>query len=393
MTPQASAVAVEAQAQRVSRPLFMLALFCVAHLFVDLYSMALSAMQPVLIDRFRMTLTQAGFLSGLMVFASSVMQPLYGYLSDRFHTRMFTVLAPAVAAVFISSLGLAPAYWALIPMVFLGGAGVASFHPQATANATAGFEYRQRFMAIFISAGTVGLSLGPTYFSLAIKNLGFTNTWVAAIPGVIVSIFLFWYLKFSPSRSASESRFDLGALRFVWKPMTIHYFLVFLRSVVQVTFAQLMPLYLHIQRGYPTMEASYFTTLYMFAGALGGFIGGNLADGFGGRRIILISMLGCVPFLLLFVLTEGWISIAGLVLGASILLFTIPVNVTMAQELAPKQAGTVSALMMGFSWGMAGMIFIPLTGWVSDHFSMQHAFTGLVMFPLIGFFLALKLKR
>jgi MFS family permease len=85
--------------------------------------------------------------------------------------------------------------------------------------------------------------------------------------------------------------------------------------------------------------------------------------------------------------------VTGLFLGGLVLLFTIPVNVVMAQELAPTQGGTVSALMMGFGWGMAGLIFIPLTGWVSDHVSMQAAFTGLIMFPLAGFFLALKLPK
>jgi FSR family fosmidomycin resistance protein-like MFS transporter len=65
----------------------------------------------------------------------------------------------------------------------------------------------------------------------------------------------------------------------------------------------------------------------------------------------------------------------------------------MAQELAPSQAGTVSALMMGFAWGMAGLIFIPLTGWVSDVFSMQWAFAGLLAFPLMGYLLALKLPK
>ena len=75
------------------------------------------------------------------------------------------------------------------------------------------------------------------------------------------------------------------------------------------------------------------------------------------------------------------------------LLFTLPVNVIMAQELAPTQSGTVSALMMGFAWGTAGMIFIPLMGWFADVFSMQAAFTTLLVFPLIGFVLALRLPR
>ena len=104
-------------------------------------------------------------------------------------------------------------------------------------------------------------------------------------------------------------------------------------------------------------------------------------------------MIGSVPLLMLFVFTKGVTSVAGLVLGGLVLLFTIPVNVVMGQELVPSQAGTISALMMGFAWGMAGIVFIPLTGWISDHLSLQHAFAGLILVPLVGFFLALKLAK
>jgi MFS family permease len=54
-----------------------------------------------------------------MVFAGSVLQPVYGYLSDRFHSRMFSVLAPLVAGIMISSLGLAPNFAILVAMVFV----------------------------------------------------------------------------------------------------------------------------------------------------------------------------------------------------------------------------------------------------------------------------------
>jgi len=65
----------------------------------------------------------------------------------------------------------------------------------------------------------------------------------------------------------------------------------------------------------------------------------------------------------------------------------------MAQELAPGQSGTVSALMMGFAWGMSGMIFIPLTGWLSDHYGMHASLRMLAFFPIIGFFLARALPK
>jgi FSR family fosmidomycin resistance protein-like MFS transporter len=387
-------VAPSALAPVARATLFSLTLFCVTHFIIDLYSGALGALQPLLLDQFHMTFTEAGILAGVLSFSSSVLQPGWGFLSDRFHSRLFTALAPAIASIFISSLGLAPNYPALLGMVFLGGAGIASFHPHAASNATHAItRNRQRAMAIFISSGTLGLALGPTFFSEVSARLGLPRTYWAALPGVTLSILLLMFLR-PPARDVRAAPpFDWAPLRAVWKPMTILYFLVFIRSIVQITFTQFLPLYLHTQRGYSLASSSLSLTLYLGSGALGGILGGNLADRFGGRRVIIFSMIASVPFLLLFVFSTGWVSTAGLALGGLILLFTNPVNVVMGQELVPAQAGTVSAMMMGFAWGTSGLLFIPLTGWISDLFSMQTAFIGLVLFPVIGFFLALKLPK
>jgi FSR family fosmidomycin resistance protein-like MFS transporter len=372
-----------------------LVLFSAGHFFSDLYSGALGALQPLLVGKFHLTLAEAGWLGGMLMFSGSIMQPLYGYLSDRIRTRMFAVLGPAVAGVFISSLGLAPSYSGLMWMIILGGTGIAMFHPQASSQATVGIRSnRSRAMAVFISSGTLGFASGPAFFSLLSSNLGLGRLYWGAIPGVLTSLLLITFLPdvSAPSVKA-DSRSDWRALRSVWKPMTILYALVFIRSIIQVVFAQFIPLYMHLERGYSLAWASYTLSLYLAAGAVGGFLGGHLADRFGGRLVIIVSMIASVPFLLLFFLAQGWLSTAGLLLGGLILLFTIPVNVVMAQDLAPKQAGTVSALMMGFAWGMAGFIFVPLTGWLSDRITMHYALMSLTVFPLVGFLLSWRLPK
>jgi FSR family fosmidomycin resistance protein-like MFS transporter len=374
--------------------LFTLTLFCLTHFTIDLYSGALGALQPLLIAPFHMNFTEAGILAGVLSFSSSVLQPCWGYLSDRFHSRLFTALAPAVAGIFISSLGWAPNYGMLLAMVFLGGAGIASFHPHAASNATQGItRNRARAMAIFISSGTAGLAVGPTYFSAVSGRLGLLGTHWAALPGIALCAVLLLFLRPTHRPVEARPRFDWEPLRAVRKPMTILFLLVFIRSIVQVNFTQFLPLYLHAERGYSLTSSSLNLTLYLGVGAIGGIIGGNLADRFGGRRVILFSMIASVPFLALFVLTSGWMSTVALATGGLILLCTNPVNVVIAQQLAPAQTGTVSALMMGFAWGTAGLVFIPLTGWISDLFSMQTAFVALALFPVLGFVLALKLPK
>ena len=370
-----------------------LVLLSCGHFFVDLYSSALGALQPLLVVKAGMSLTQAGILGGMLVFSSSVMQLPYGFLSDRFHTRLFTVLAPAVAGIFISSLGLAPSFAWLLLLVLLGGSGIASFHPQASGWVTRGVAAaRGRWMAVFISSGTLGFALGPSFFSLFALRFGLERTAWAAVPGVAASLLLIFCLKGSPAAS-SGGGFHIGPLRAIWRPLLVLYMLVFIRSIVQVTYAQFLPLYLTRERGFTVASANYILSLYLAAGALGGLLGGNLADRIGGRRVIMISMIGSVPFLLYFFAASSWTAVAGLLIGGLILLFTIPVNVIMAQELAPGQVGTVSALMMGFAWGAAGLLFIPLTGWAADLLSLHQVLGGLALFPLLGFFLTLALPK
>ena len=273
-----------------------------------------------------------------------------------------------MAGILISCLGLAPNYGWLLVMVALGGAGIAAFHPQATSQATLGIgRNRGRAMAAFISAGTLGYALGPTCFSMMAERFGLSGTWWAAIPGVLVSVLLLLLLpphRRTAVRLSGAGGFDWAALRAVRKPLTILYLLVFIRSIVQITFAQFIPLYLWRERGFASrrgqLRAHRLSDLRrhrrVYRRPPGGPFRGQTRDH------VLDDRLGAATGAVLSWPAAGFRS-PGCWLGGLVLLFTIPVNVMMAQELVPSQAGTISALMMGFAWGMAGLIFIPLTGW------------------------------
>ncbi|MBI2686401.1 MAG: MFS transporter [Acidobacteria bacterium] len=366
-----------------------LALLSFAHFFIDLYSSGLSSFQPMLVERFGLSLAQAGVLAGMLIFSSSLMQPVYGILSDKLGSRLFTVLAPAMAGVFISSLGVATGYPMLIAMVMLGGMGIASFHPQASANATARIaDNKSRWMAVFISSGTFGMAFGPAFYTFLSGHYGLESTWMGAAPGVLVTLLLAAQFQLAPASRETSNHFDVEALKAKRRPLLILFLLVYVRSIVQMVFSQFLPLYLNRERGFSVQSAALGLTLYLASGGLGGFLGGNLADRFGGKRVILISMAGCLPFLALFFLTEGWVALASLAMAGLLLLFTIPVNVVMGQQLVPAQAGTVSALMMGFAWGSAGLVFIPMVGWAADRVGLGTAMAVVSAFPIAGYLLA-----
>ena len=372
-----------------------LVVLCLAHFVVDFYASAISTLQPVLVERYSLTLTQVGTLGGVFMLASAVMQLLFGMVSDRLHSRLFVILGVLATGVFLSNLGLAIGFKTLLLIAFLGGLGVASFHPQSTSQVTmqAG-PRRGAAVATFITSGMIGLSTGPIYFSTLADRLGLGSMSVAAVPALVVAAFLAWRM---PPLSASDSEIkrslEWGPFRRHWKPLLLHYVLVVLRSIVHLGIGQFLTVYLYTQRGLSLRQASLWLTVFFVSSAVAALVGGNLSDRIGGRRVVLFSMLASGPFLGLFLGTSGWLSMACLFVGAFILLLSNPVIILMAQDLVPSQAGTASAMMMGFGWGVAGITFIPLIGWIGDRAGLEAVLAGVFALPLLGFLLALKLPR
>ncbi|HHN72520.1 MAG TPA: MFS transporter, partial [Thermopetrobacter sp.] len=219
---------VETAAPAVRTGAAVLVLLSLGHFFVDLYSGAVGALQPLLVERLNLSLAEAGILGGVFVFTSSVLQLAFGMLSDHLRTRLFAALAPLVAGVSISLLGVAPSYWLLLALVSVGGFGIAAFHPQASATVAFGTATRRGgWMAVFISAGTLGFSLGPAYFSGLLELGGAENLYWAAAPAILVSALLLMKLP-APPAAGKERSLDLSPLRRVWRPLAVLYSLVFI---------------------------------------------------------------------------------------------------------------------------------------------------------------------
>ena len=369
------------------------ALLLVTHFAVDCFSSALPTVQPLLTERFSLSLAQAGMLGGFFMFSSSVLQLPFGLVSDRLQSRHFTIMSPLVAAVFLSSLGLATGFGGLFGLLLVGGMGIAAYHPHSTSQAgRLGGRRRGIATAIFITVGTAGLGLGPLYLTYVIERVGFGDLWMSSIPVVAMLPVLLWRLP-RPVRNRHKASVpvDWNAIRRQGKPLAIHYALVVLRSIVQVAFAQFLSLYMVTVRAASFEQASAALSVYLLSTPIGSFLGGAATDRYGGRGVILVSSAGCIPFLAMFLASEGWLSMLALFVGGVLLLATVPVNVVMAQRLVPSQASTITALMMGFGWGVAGIVFMPAVGLLADGVGLGPVFWGLLGLPVLGIPLAAAL--
>jgi FSR family fosmidomycin resistance protein-like MFS transporter len=89
-------------------------------------------------------------------------------------------------------------------------------------------------------------------------------------------------------------------------------------------------------------------------------------------------------------LLSGWQFVLALAAGGFLLQSTLPVNVTFGQTIAPISAATVSSLMMGFAWGVGGII-IPVVGMLADRIGIDRTLMAISLIPIVAAALAVPL--
>ena len=104
------------------------ATLCTGHFVNDLYSSTIYPLLPLLKAHLALTSSQVFWLAPLYAVSSSLMQPVYGFISDRYARRSLVVFGPAVTGLFVSMIGLAPSYGVLMIVLVAGGVGIGSFH-------------------------------------------------------------------------------------------------------------------------------------------------------------------------------------------------------------------------------------------------------------------------
>ena len=133
-------------------------------------------------------------------------------------------------------------------------------------------------------------------------------------------------------------------------------------------------------------------TVHLVCGALGGFLGGWLADRWGGRSVVVRSFVLAAPLYVAFLFLPDWRGLVCLVLGGFFLQASLPVNVVMGQELSPEHSSTIASLLMGAAWGVGALLIGPV-GALADARGLHTALLVLASLLGVGFLCGLALPR
>ncbi len=375
------------------------------HLGVDIFNAQKTMILTFMVGILNIGNTEIGVYSTIMQVTAALTQPFFGWLTDR---KKYYWLAPFgllwmvgfyVVAVYLAN-------WWTIWLMIIASLGSAMFHPVATERATT----RARQLAIggvttasatFFLFGQMGFSIGPVVGGQLLDGFGLVGIWALALFALPVAGFSFYQnYQFRNLHSADVVGVDNGKSK---KSLTREEIFVAGRWVIpafgMLIFLRTMPAHIGMvflpklmaDQGMTAGWQGFITAFFMGGAAIGGILGGMLADRFGYRNALIWTMLLAVPFVWLYpVMTGLWlpitIFIAGAAIGAS-----HPMLVVMAQSIFPKSMAMASGLVLGFIFA-SGSLGGVLGGYFADQYElawvMQQFVWGLVISILLTFLVA-----
>ena len=356
-------------------PVFLMFL---GHVFVDTSQGTLPIVLTRLKEVFDLNYFQIGMMMMVLNLTSSVIQPVFGIISDKFRSGWFVPVGILWTAIAMGLIGWAPNYPVALLLVGCAGIGTAAFHPRAMmAVYLVSGNKRGLAAAIFSTGGNLGFALGPLLGSLLVVGYGLHAT-VSIIPvGLLLALVVFFYpsdfLRQRKKKKAAADIDDSTTQIIPWISLSAVCLIVVLSSWVYMSSITYLP-------------------LFFACGAVAGLFGGHLSDVFSRKSVIIATGL-IYPLL-----AAGMLKTSGPLMwvfaGASgaALLASFSVTIVLAQELLPRYLGFASGLILGLGFGTGGL-GTALTGFLADINGLNTTFWILAFVPLLGAFLALAIGK
>lgn len=359
------------------------------HMVTDTYSSFIVGLIPVLSAKLELSLFLVSILTAVNFISSSLTQPAFGYLSDRYGVKYFLIAGPLIASIFISILGVLPGYFPLLIFLFLGNLGVAAIHPPTAASASHFGGNRKGFSNSIISfGGTIGFSAGSLFVVFIIKKLGLNFTPLAAIPGIIMAIVL---LKFAPYLHIDKIKKTrtgfVKKLKNIKKPklalLVLLVFTAYCRDLVIQSMLTFTPLYF-TGKGIELINFGYIVMAFGIIGGIGGLLAGYYSDRIRKRTaVIQVALIISIPLFYLMFKVPLNMSIFLFIAAGFFAVSTLPLCIRVVQDIFPGNVSLASSFIIGVSTGSAAATLM-LVGKIADNIGMIRTINYVLILPVIA---------
>ncbi|MDI4648327.1 MFS transporter [Cohnella hashimotonis] len=377
-------------------------LLCISfvHMMNDSMQAVVPAMFTVLEKSLSLSFAQVGWITFALNMTSSVMQPVVGSYTDKTARPYLLPLGMCLSLIGMVGIAFAPAFWSVLIAVMFIGLGSSIFHPEGSRVVyfAAGGK-RGLAQSIYQVGGNAGSSLAPLMAAAIFIPFGqhgaIWGTLFAAFAIAALMWLIPWYkgqlnawreksAAASAKRKAGAAAAELTNHPRALFAMTLLVFIVFGRSWYHSGISGFYQFYLIDHYGLSKSSAQIPLFLFLATGVAGTFFGGVMADRIGLKKMIVLSIVGALPFSLALPYLPLWAIYPAIAIMGFILLSGFSVAVVYAQHLLPTKVGMASGLTTGLAFGM-GAIGAVVLGKAADVFGMSEVMHTIGILPVVGF--------
>jgi FSR family fosmidomycin resistance protein-like MFS transporter len=362
------------------------------HFSNDLLVGVLPVLYPSFKSQFGLDNTQLGLITLAYAIASSLTQPFFGYISDRFRRYWLPPLLVLWSGVFVGLYGFATGYPSLFVLAILAGLGSAAFHPLGATNAarvvTAGAHNTS--MSLYTVAGTAGFALGPLTAVLFIHLFGLHGTIGFTVLAAIAAVLMMPEMRHIlgiDGRTAPASAAPLDELPPADYGMLARIIVaVMLRSWSYMAILQFTPVWYDELGRSDAFFGALITVITLFS-AFGTLVGGWFADRVGGRLVVVGSLAITMPAMLIYTQFPGdGAFVIGPIYGM-LSDSSSAIALLAAQRLMPGRTGLASSTILGLGF-VSGGLGVPIVGRIVDSMGYGNGLALLVFVNLAATLLA-----
>lgn len=366
----------------------------VGHLCADINQGAIMAVLPFLVASNGYSYTAVAMLVFAVNIASAIIQPLFGWLGDKYPCPWLMALGVFLAGLGMAGVGVLDGYGLTVISAGVCGTGVAMFHPEGgrLANLAAG-EHKGSGMSIFAVGGNLGFFFGPILATIILSACGMRGTLLFLIPSTLCALFLLALNKRFVALGVAQKQAAQSAAQEHWPNFSLVMVVLSLRATVQNGLMAFAPLVFLGVFGMSEETSSLMLSVFALAGAVATILSGRVCERFGVFRVAPLASVGSLIALVFFATGH---SLVGAILATILLpMFAniyFPATVAKGMEYVPAHLGMASALSYGVAIAIGG-IAEPFLGMAGDYFGITSIAWILVVLQVVLILFVLITRR
>lgn len=365
-------------------------LLALGHACVDVYQGSVAALIPYFVVERAYTYAAASTLVLAASLASSVVQPIFGALADRWSMPWVLPVSTVVGGTGIAVSGIVHDEVFTLVSIAITGVGVAAYHPESARTARKVSQGSHTGMAWFSTGGNIGFALAPLLVVSTVGGGGLDRAPLLILPALVGAALTLPVLtairRTSGPRPTPTAPVEDDVRSFMLMTLAVT-----TRSIAFVGLSTFIALFAQQRTGGGAAAGTLALFVLYCGGVVGSLLGGSLAGHWGrvvtARRAYLLAAAAIAGVI--------WVPAPAMhvfIALASIGLYVpFSLQVTLGQDYLASRVGTASGVTLGLTVSVGGVVS-PFLGRLADVSSLQAALMPLVLMPLLSWAFFCRLR-